>query len=143
MIHPFEQILHKLADFGLLNDFEEHQKDDFLLEIERRIMPETDYFQFLADFNKITGKRHYGDVASRKLFYKVQARFSSDEITRAVTNANKNPYSKTNTNWLTPIFILEPDNLGQYLNYTPPSNGQVNQPKTKVKDGDFTKVQDF
>jgi hypothetical protein len=144
MIHPFEQTLNKMAEFGLFNDFEERQKDEFLLDIERKIQPETDYFQFIKEFNRITGKKYFGDIESRKLFYKYESVYSSEERLMAVTNANKNPYSKQNSAWLTPAFILVPDNLGQYLNYNPPgTNGQSNQPKTKVKDGDYSEVQDF
>jgi hypothetical protein len=143
MIHPFEQTLNKMVEFGLLNDFEESQKDEFLLEIERKIVPKTEYFKFLDEFNAITSKKDIGDTKSRKLFYKYQEFYSSDERIKAVTNANKNPYSNTNRNWLNPAFILHPDNFGQYLNYSPSPNNNGQQPKTKIKDGDYTEVQSF
>ena len=143
MIHPFEQTLSKLAEFGLLTDSEEKQKDEFLLFIEQRIKPETDYIRFLMEFNRLTTKKYIGDITSRKLFYEHEAIYSQAEKIKALTNAMTDPWIKDNNGALTPVFILKPENLAKYISYTPPKGNTNGQPKTKVKDGDYDEVQNF
>lgn len=142
MIHPFEQVLSKLEDFGLLTESEEIQKEEYLLYLEQRIKPETEYIKFLNEFNKITGKRYAGDIESRKLFYENEAIFSQEERIKAVTSALTDPYIKDNFGILTPKFILKADNLGKYISYSPP-RGTKNQPKSEISHDDYKQVQDF
>lgn len=142
MIHPFEQVLSKLEDFGLLTEAEEILKEEYLLYLEQRIKPETDYIKFLDEFNKITGKRYAGDTESRKLFYDNEAIFSQEERIKAVTSALTDPYIKDNFGILTPKFILKADNLGKYISYNPPRNVK-NQPKSEISHDDYKQVQDF
>lgn len=142
MIHPFEQVLSKLEDFGLLTESEEIQKEEYLLYLEQHIKPETEYIKFLKEFNKITGKRYTGDTDSRKLFYDNEAIFSRGERVKAVTAALTDPYIKDNYGILTPKFILKTDNLGKYISYSPPRN-LSHQPKSEISDDDYKQVQDF
>jgi hypothetical protein len=142
MIHPFEQVLSRLEDFGLLTESEEIQKEEYLLYIEQHIQPETEYIKFLGEFNKITKKRYTGDIDSRKLFYKNEAVFSQEERVKAVKAALTDPYIKDNYGILTPKFILKMDNLGKYISYSPPKKS-MNQPKSKMNGDDYQQVQDF
>jgi len=142
MIHPFEQVLSKLEDFGLLTESEEILKEEYLLYLEQRINPETEYIKFLNEFNKITGKRYTGDIDSRKLFYYNEVIFSQGERVKAVTAALTDPYIKDNYGILTPKFILKTDNLGKYISYSPP-RGSNNQPKSEISNDDYKQVQDF
>jgi hypothetical protein len=143
MIHQFEETLSKIAKFGLLTEFEEKQKDEFLLFVEQKIKPETDYIKFLMEFNRITSKKYIGDIESRNLFYEHEAIYSQTERIQALTNALTDPYIKDNIGILTPKYILRPDNLAKYISYTPPKTSNNGQPKTKIKNGDYTEVQDF
>jgi hypothetical protein len=142
MIHPFEQVLSKLEDFGLLTDTEETQKEEYLLYVEQHIQPTTNYINFIKEFNKLTGKRYTGDKESRKLFYHNEAIFSQEERIKAVSNALTDPYIKENIGILTPRFILKPDNLGKYIAYKAPQKSN-NQPKTNINENDYKQVQDF
>ena len=141
MLHPFEQVLSRLEDFGLLTESEEIQKEEYLLYLEQHIQPETQYIKFLKEFNQITGKRYNGDIDSRKLFYTNETVFSQEDMKKAVTAALTDPYIKENVGILTPKYILRSDNLGKYIAYTPPQN--KNQPKSKINNDDYQQVQDF
>lgn len=142
MIHPFEQVLSKLEDFGLLTEAEEIQKEEYLLYLEQHIQPETEYIQFIKEFNKITGKRYTGDIESRKLFYMHEAVFSQEERIKAVASATTDPFIKDNFGILTPKYILKADNLGKYINYTPAQKSSK-QPKSTINEDDYKQVQDF
>jgi hypothetical protein len=145
MIHPFEQILKKLSDFGLLKDDEERQKDEFLLFVEERMIPKTSYMLFLDEFNKLTGKSHKKpDVKSRKLFYEFEGTFSFEERIQAIKNILLDPWVKEQSStYINPEMMCKAETLNKYISYTPPKTSSNGQIKPKVKDGDFTEVQNF
>ena len=141
MIHPFEQVLSKLEDFGLLTESEEIQKEEYLLYLEQHLQPKTEYIQFIEELNKITKKRYTGDIESRKLFYETESVFSQEERFKATINSLTDPYIRDNFGILTPKFILKPENLGKYISYMPPKSNV--QPKSKINEGDYKQIQDF
>ena len=130
MIHTFEQTVKRLIDFGLLTDKEQSEAIDFFVKMEDKIQPPTDYVKFLAEFNRITGKKYRPAPKSRELFYRQITVYSFEELVRCVENTQKNPYYvKEGSFKLKPEFVLTSEFLNTYINYSGPSKTNKNEPQ--------------
>lgn len=138
-MHELEQLLNRLIEFGLLTNEEEETVKRSLLDIEMRIAPKTPYIQFIEEFNSITKKKYKPDIDSRKLFYDNMIVHSLSDRIDALRNALTDPWVQESNTILSPKWILKPENVAKYLNYTPPKK-ETDKSNKDLSDTDYGKV---
>jgi len=138
-MHKLEQLLNRTIEFGLFTHEEEEIIKQELLHIETRLTPKTAYIQFIEQFNTITKKKYKPDIESRRLFYDNAMIHSLSDRIEALKNAVSDPWVQESNTILSPKWILKPDNVAKYLNYTP-AKKDTEKSNQDLSDTDYGKI---
>jgi len=127
----FESLIKRLREFGMFTENEEKQIEDFFLDCDKDF-ENSAYIQYLKTFNTMTNKKFQPKVETRYLFYETSYSYSMDDKLEAVKRALTDPYLlETRTDQINPKFLLTPENIDKYRNFTPPKNKEMKSIENK------------
>ncbi|HAN77782.1 MAG TPA: hypothetical protein DCQ31_08430 [Bacteroidales bacterium] len=137
-LRELEQTFYKLKTYCLLTESEVKRLPILFLEIERTQLSESEYFDFVKQFNKLTNLNYKGDAVSRQSFYEGTGIYTNTDRIRAIENALKDKWIKENPTFLNLKNFCKNETIEKYANYEFNSTDTDSNTAANTQSKDFT-----